>query len=77
MARSSTRRGAPATTPGSPAAGGALMLDWSKHKILTTPKPCRICTDPAVMTDQHGDACHKVCAEKALGDTAQRVGRRG
>lgn len=37
-------------------------LDWRHHR--TGPlRPCRICGRPALMRDQRGTPCHKVCAE--------------
>lgn len=38
-------------------------LDWSKHKT-GPPQPCRICGRNALMRDQHGNPCHKTCAEQ-------------
>ncbi|MBN1170545.1 MAG: hypothetical protein JXA67_00025 [Micromonosporaceae bacterium] len=37
-------------------------LDWRHHRI-GPPRACRICHQPALMRDQHGQPCHKVCAE--------------
>lgn len=39
-------------------------LDWSKHRI-GSPAPCRVCGKPALMRDEYGQPCHKVCAEQA------------
>lgn len=49
------------------AAGDApVYLDWSRHRVNTTPKPCRMCKLPALMTDHDGIPAHKVCAEAEL-----------
>lgn len=40
-----------------------MILDWSGHRVLPWPRPCRLCGGPALMTDADGVPCHKVCAE--------------
>ncbi|MBT8225441.1 MAG: hypothetical protein HKP61_21885 [Dactylosporangium sp.] len=37
-------------------------LDWRQHRIGAQ-RPCRICHRPALMRDDTGQPCHKVCAE--------------
>ncbi len=41
----------------------AVCLDWRTHRVNATPKPCRCCGNPALMTGARGRPCHKVCAE--------------
>ncbi|MFI5913735.1 bifunctional DNA primase/polymerase [Dactylosporangium sp. NPDC051541] len=43
------------------------FLDWSTHRNGPL-QPCRICRAPALMRDEHGEPCHKACAE-AVADT--------
>ena len=38
-------------------------LDWRQHEIGKRPGKCRICGQPALMWDEDGKPCHKVCAE--------------
>ena len=44
--------------------------DWSSHRMLRNPQPCRICGSNALMTDCVGRPCHKVCAEESGGTTS-------
>ena len=39
------------------------VLDWKRH-AMGPPMPCRLCGQGALMRDEHGRPCHKVCAEK-------------
>lgn len=45
-----------------PDAAEPAVLDWSKHSMGAL-RPCRICGFPALMRDDAGQPCHKVCAE--------------
>ena len=49
----------------------ASFLDWSKHRVNATPRPCRACAMPAFMTDAKGVPCHKVCAEREIAQRAE------
>jgi hypothetical protein len=40
-------------------------LDWRHHTIGPL-RPCRLCHRPALMRDEHGQPCHKTCAEQTL-----------
>jgi hypothetical protein len=53
----------------------AICLDWGRHRVNATPKPCRICGRPALMTDAKFLPCHKVCAEAEVVRHAERYGR--
>jgi hypothetical protein len=41
------------------------VLDWRDHSVGPA-RPCRICRTPAICRDEHGQPCHKVCAEHSL-----------
>lgn len=43
----------------------SISLNWSKNAV-GDPRACRICRKPALMRDQDGRPCHKVCAESHL-----------
>ncbi|GII26497.1 hypothetical protein [Planosporangium mesophilum] len=43
-------------------------LDWRRHTIGLL-RPCLLCHRPALMRDEHGQPCHKVCAEQAADRT--------
>ena len=43
------------------------FLDWRHHRV-GPPLPCRLCTRPALMRDENGEPCHKVCADDAYRD---------
>ena len=79
-----TATGRPAPRPEHPAhphhhadqAGCPMTcLDWRHHSI-GSPRACRYCYQPALMRDETGLPCHKVCAELraaglVVGDGAQ------
>ena len=44
-------------------ATAAGWLDWRDHSVGPA-RPCRICTRPAICRDEHGQPCHKTCAEQ-------------
>ena len=37
-------------------------LDW-RHHTIGPPRACRYCYQPALLRDETGLPCHKVCAE--------------
>lgn len=43
-----------------PASAG---LDWRRHQVGRRRGACRICARPALLRDENGEPCHKVCAE--------------
>ena len=51
------------TDPAPESRGGAVTLDWKRHAMGPL-MPCRLCGQGALMRDEHGRPCHKVCAEK-------------
>lgn len=44
-------------------------LDWSRHRIGPL-APCLLCGQPALLRDDRGRPCHKICAE-AVQDRAE------
>ncbi|GLY21680.1 competence protein CoiA family protein [Micromonospora sp. NBRC 101691] len=56
------RGGLPLGQQHSGPATASVSLNWSKH-AAGEPRPCRVCQKPALMRDQDGRPCHKVCAE--------------
>jgi hypothetical protein len=44
-------------------------LDWRHHTIGPL-RPCLLCQRPALLRDEHGRPCHKVCAEQATATPA-------
>lgn len=48
---------------------GPVVLDWHKHK-LGARLTCRLCPQKALMRDEQGRPCHKVCAEREAADKA-------
>jgi len=49
-------------------------LNWRNHAVCWRFGSCRICGKPALMRDENGQCCHKVCAEAAL-DRLNHTGR--
>lgn len=50
-------------------AAGPIVLDWrhaSHWAGWRRPQPCRLCFGPAMLLDDGGRYCHKVCAEAKL-----------
>lgn len=48
----------------------APSLNWAKN-AAGDPRPCWICRKPALMRDEDGRPCHKVCAESRLTNQGQ------
>lgn len=59
----------PDTRPAAPAPT-VRSLDWSRHQVGKRSGKCRLCGRPALMRDELGKPCHKVCAEVALARSA-------
>ena len=53
----------------------AVSLNWrsSAHWGGGTRRPCRHCSGPAFLRDEHGVPAHKVCAERAQAQAHARV----
>jgi hypothetical protein len=49
-------------------------LDWRRHRVSRRPRPCVLCGRPALMIDERGNPCHKVCAEIYIVETANAYG---
>jgi hypothetical protein len=51
----------------------AIGLDWRRHQVgsrWAKGKACVLCGRPALMRDEAGRPCHKVCAERDRGYAA-------
>lgn len=50
------------------------FLDWHKHPVGPR-RQCRYCGKGALMRDDNGRPCHKVCAEAELAAKAEAYGK--